>query len=122
MAHFAQIDENNKVTQVVVTNNSHPDGDEGYQELVDTYGGTWIKTSYNHNLRKRFAGVGMTYDATKDEFIPIKLFPSWSWSDEEDNWVPPTPSPAETEETKPIWKEESQSWVMTNRFTGLPVE
>ena len=122
MAHFAQIDENNKVIQVVVTDNNHPNGDEGYQELVDTLGGTWIKTSYNHNIRGRFAGIGMTYDSVKDKFIPEKVFASWSWSDEEDNWVPPTPAPSETEEAKPIWVEESQSWVMFNRFTGQPVE
>lgn len=118
MAHFAQIDENNKVIQVVVTDNNHPNGDEGYQELVDTYGGTWIKTSYNHKIRGRFAGVGMTYDAVKDKFIAEKVFPSWSWSDEEECWIAPTPMPLETEETRPIWNEESQSWIMINRFTG----
>jgi hypothetical protein len=122
MAHFAQIDENNKVIQVVVTDNNHTNNDEGYQELIDTFGGTWIKTSYNHNIRGRFAGVGMTYDSVKDKFIPEKLFESWSWSDEENCWLPPTPAPAETHEEKPIWNEESQSWIMTNRFTGIPVE
>jgi hypothetical protein len=122
MAHFAQIDENNKVIQVVVTDNNHPDNDEGYQELIDTYGGTWIKTSYNHNIRGRFAGIGMTYDSVKDKFIPEKFFASWSWSDEEDCWLPPTPAPGETHEAKPIWNEESQSWVMIDRMTGIPVE
>ncbi len=122
MAHFAQIDENNKVIQVVVTDNNHPDRDEGHQELIDTHGGTWIKTSYNSNIRGRFAGIGMTYDEVKDKFIPEKVFASWVWSDKEDVWVAPTPSPAETPETKAIWKEESQSWVVINRETGLPVE
>ena len=122
MAHFAKIDENNKVTQVVVTDNNHPNNDEGYQELVDTYGGTWIKTSYNNNIRARFAGIGMTYDAIKDKFIPEKIFASWSWSDEEDNWVSPTPAPTETREAKPIWSEETQSWIMFNRETGKIVE
>lgn len=122
MAHFAQIDENNKVIQVVVTDNNHSNNDEGYQELVDTFGGTWIKTSYNNNIRGRFAGIGMTYDAVKDKFIPIKPFPSWSWSDEAYGWVPPTPCPSDTHEAKPIWNEESQSWVMIDRMTGIPVE
>jgi hypothetical protein len=122
MAHFAQIDENNKVTQVVVTDNNHPDGDEGYQFLVDSLGGTWIKTSYNSGIRKRFAGVGMTYDATKDEFIPIKPFPSWHWSDEEDGWAPPVPMPQEREDAKTLWNEESQSWQYISRKTGALVE
>jgi hypothetical protein len=68
MAHFAKIDENNIVTQVVVTDNNDPRGDEGHQFLVDTFGGNWIKTSYNNKIRKRFAGIGMTYD-------PIKAIP-----------------------------------------------
>ena len=122
MAHFAQIDENNKVIQVVVTDNNHPDGDEGYQFLVDTLGGTWLKTSYNTSIRKRFAGVGMTYDATKDEFIPIKPFPSWIWSDEEDGWAPPVPAPQEREDAKTFWNEESQSWQQINRKTRTLVE
>jgi hypothetical protein len=121
MAHFAHINENNKVIQVVVTDNNHPDGDEGYQELVDTYGGTWIKTSYNSNIRGRFAGIGMTYDVVKDKFIPEKVFASWSWSDEADTWVPPILAPEETHETKPIWNEESQSWIIFSRETGRPV-
>jgi hypothetical protein len=82
MAHFAQIDENNKVIQVLVTDNNDPTGDEGYQWLVDNLGGRWIKTSYNtfagqHSLggiplRKNFAGIGYTYDSTRDAFIAPK--------------------------------------------------
>jgi hypothetical protein len=117
MAHFAKIDENNVVTQVIVTDNNDPNGDEGYQFLLDTFGGTWIKTSYNNKIRKRFAGVGHTYDAIKDEFIPAKPFPSWEWSDEEEGWTPPIPRPQETEETKLFWHEESQSWKYVNRTT-----
>ena len=122
MAHFAQIDENNKVIQVVVTDNNHPDGDEGHQWLVDNLGGTWIKTSYNGNIRGRFAGVGMTYDAVKDKFIPAKPFPSWHWSDEEDAWAPPVPAPQEREDAKTLWNEESQSWQQISRKTSTSVE
>jgi len=122
MAHFAKIDENNKVTQVVVTDNNHPNNDEGYQELVDTYGGTWIKTSFNHNIRSRFAGIGMSYDVIKDKFIPIKPFPSWHWSEEEDNWAPPVPAPQEREDAKTLWNEESQSWQYIPRRGSAPVE
>lgn len=121
MAHFAQINENNIVTQVVVTDNNDPAGDEGYQFLVDNLGGTWIKTSYNHRIKKRFAGVGMIYDEVKDEFIPAKPFPSWIWSDEEDNWVSPVSRPQETEIAKPMWDEESLSWKLV-KYNGEPLQ
>jgi hypothetical protein len=67
MAHWAEIDENNIVIRVTVGDNNEPD--EGYQWLIDNLGGTWIKTSYNGNIRGQFAGVGMKYDPIKDEFI-----------------------------------------------------
>jgi hypothetical protein len=70
MAHWAEIDENNIVVRVTVGSNDEPD--EGYQWLIDNLGGTWIKTSYNGNIRKNFAGVGYLYDSTKDVFIPPK--------------------------------------------------
>ena len=72
MAHWAEIDENSKVLRVTVGDNNDPAGDEGYQWLVDNLGGTWIKTSYNGNIRKNFAGIGSTYDSVRDAFIPPK--------------------------------------------------
>jgi hypothetical protein len=67
MAHWAEIDENNIVLRVVVGSNDEPD--EGYQWIIDNLGGRWIKTSYNGNIRKRFAGIGFTYDEQRDAFI-----------------------------------------------------
>ena len=122
MAHFAKIDQNNKVIQVVVTDNNHPNNDEGYQELIDTHPGTWIKTSYNNNIRGRFAGIGMTYDSVKDKFIPEKTFPSWIWSNEEDCWIPPVAKPQETETEQLFWNDESQCWIRISRETGALVE
>jgi len=69
MSHWAEIDENNIVIRVTVGDNNDPAGDEGYQWLVDNVGGTWIKTSYNNNIRGRYAGIGMKYDPDKDEFV-----------------------------------------------------
>jgi hypothetical protein len=69
MAHFAQIDENSKVIQVLATDNDDPNGDEGYQWLVDRFGGTWIKTSYNNRIRFNYAGIGYAYDPIDDAFI-----------------------------------------------------
>ena len=68
MSHWAEIDENNVVLRVTVGDNNDPAGDEGYQWLVDNLGGTWVKTSYNGNIRGKFAGVGDIYDEVNDEF------------------------------------------------------
>jgi hypothetical protein len=70
MAHWAEIDENSIVIRVTVGSNDEPD--EGYQWLIDNLGGTWIKTSYNNNIRKNFAGTGYLYDPIRDAFIPPK--------------------------------------------------
>jgi hypothetical protein len=72
MSHWAEIDKNNVVVRVTVGDNNDPKGDEGYQWLVDNLGGTWVKTSYNANIRKNFAGVGHIYDEIRDAFIPPK--------------------------------------------------
>lgn len=69
MAHWAELDENNKVIRVLVGDNNDPNGDEGYQWLLDNLGGTWVKTSYNGNIRYNFAGIGYTYDPIDDAFI-----------------------------------------------------
>lgn len=73
MAHWAELDESNKVIRVLVGDNNDPAGDEGYQWLLDNLGGTWIKTSYNaeiNGFRYNFAGIGYTYDPIDDAFIP----------------------------------------------------
>jgi hypothetical protein len=69
MSHWAEIDNNNKVIRVLVGDNNDPNGDEGYQWLIDNLQGTWIKTSYNSNIRFNFAGIGYTYDPIDDAFI-----------------------------------------------------
>lgn len=70
MAHFAELDATNTVIRVLVTDNNDPNGDEGYQWLLDNFGGTWIKTSYNASIRYNFAGIGFVYDPIDDAFIP----------------------------------------------------
>jgi hypothetical protein len=69
MSHFAELDANDKVIRVLVGDNNDPAGDEGYSWLIDNLGGTWVKTSYNGNIRYNFAGVGFTYDPIDDAFI-----------------------------------------------------
>ncbi len=91
MAHWAQIDENNIVVSITVGNNEEPD--EGYQWLVDNLGGTWIKTSYNGNIRKNFAGIGFEYRPDLDAFISPQPYLSWVL-DEDAQWQAPTPYPS----------------------------
>jgi hypothetical protein len=69
MASWAELDENNKVIRVLRGDNNDPNGDEGYQWLIDNLGGTWIQTSYSGTFRHNFAGIGYTYDAEADAFI-----------------------------------------------------
>jgi hypothetical protein len=119
MAHFAEIDENNKVLRVLVTDNNDPNNDEGYQWLVDTFGGRWIKTSYNGNIRRIFAGKGMTYNEKTDAFVPEKPsnHPSFVWSEEEYNWINPVAKPTEDPDTLFIWFEEELCWKRFNKET-----
>ena len=72
MSHWAELNQDNKVIRVLVGDNNDPSGDEGYQWLIDNLGGTWVKTSYNANIRYNYAGLGFTYDADRDAFIPPK--------------------------------------------------
>jgi hypothetical protein len=72
MSHWAEIDNNNIVLQVLVGDNNDPAGDEGYSWLIDNLGGTWIKTSYNSKIRGNYAGKGYTYLPLEDIFMPPK--------------------------------------------------
>jgi hypothetical protein len=112
MAHFAQIDENNLVIQVLVTDNNDPRGDEGYQWLIDNLGGTWIKTSYNANIRKNYAGIGFTYDYERDAFIAPKPFDSWVLDEATCRWEAPTPYP--TDGFTYLWNEEELAWELAD--------
>lgn len=87
MANWAEIDENNIVLRVTVGDNNAPD--EGYQWLIDNLGGTWVKTSYNGNIRKNYAGIGYTYDEGRDAFIAPKPFPSWVLNEDTCKWEAP---------------------------------
>jgi len=86
MAHWAEIDQNNVVLRVLVGDNNDPAGDEGYQWLIDNLAGTWIKTSYNGNIRKNFAGIGFTYDEALDAFIPPKCHDEAELDTDTCNW------------------------------------
>ena len=118
MAHFAQIDSNNIVTQVIVID----------QETLNTghWGdpATWIQTSYNTRggvhygadgqpdggvaLRKNYAGIGYTYDAERDAFVPPRPFESWTLDEDTCLWQAPVPMPQDGKLY--VWNEATQSW------------
>jgi hypothetical protein len=110
MAHFAEIDDNNIVIRVLVTDNDQPN--EGYDWLIENLGGTWIQTSYNANIRKNFAGIGYTYDSERDAFISPKPYPSWQLNEETCRWEPPTPRPEKG--FTHFWNEATLAWELAD--------
>jgi hypothetical protein len=107
MAHFAEIDANNVVQRILVVDNFLEDRGADFLANDLGLGGHWIQTSYNHNIRKQYAGIGFTYDPINDIFISPQPYPSWSL-DENFDWQPPTLRPAEG---LWYWNEETLSWV-----------
>jgi hypothetical protein len=112
MAHYAFLDENNVVTEVIVG----IDETETIESLdTETWygnfrGQTCKRTSYNHKIRKQYAGIGYKYDSDFDVFIAPKPYPSWKLNYTTFHWQPPTPMP--TEEGKRYnWDEATTSWV-----------
>ena len=110
MAHFAEIDENNIVLRVLVVPNEQESRGQEFLANDLGLGGTWIQTSYNARIRKNYAGIGMTYDSTRDAFIPIKFFPSWVLNEETCIWEAPLPRPEETALIGWKWNEDSLVW------------
>jgi hypothetical protein len=109
MAHWAEIDENNIVIRVTVGDNNDPNGDEGYKWLVDNLGGTWVKTSYNANFGKKFAGIGDTYVPSTGNFRPPQTYASWKWSSASWSWQPPVAYP--TDGKIYTWDENTTTWI-----------
>lgn len=110
MAHFAQLDENDIVLQVLVVPNDQEH--RGQEFLADDLGlgGTWVQTSYNGNMRKNYAGIGMKFDRVRDAFIPQQPYPSWILNEETCLWNAPTEMPVEEGKTF-TWNEDTTSWV-----------
>jgi hypothetical protein len=105
MAHFAKIDADNKVTEVlVVPNEQEHRGNEYLNELGLT--GTWIQTSYNGNMRGTYAGAGYSYNPEEDIFVLPKPYASWLRNGS--HWEPPTPYP--TDGLSYEWVDEDLNW------------
>jgi len=107
MAHFAKINENNYVVNVIVVPDEQEHRGEEYLNEIGLEG-RWIQTSYNNNIRGRFAGTGMFYNEETDMFEPAKPYPSWIWDETYDSWVSPVPEPDYDSLTqKAVWNEEN---------------
>ena len=115
MAHFAQLNEQNIVTQVIVVANEEllSNGIEsettGIAFCQSLFGGNWKQTSYNGNIRKNYAGTGYTFDALRDAFIPPQPYPSWILVEETCQWDAPIAMP--TDGKFYGWDEATLSWV-----------
>jgi hypothetical protein len=118
MAHFAQLDENNVVIQVIVVHNNElisPDGSEselkGIEFCKSLFGQEtrWLQTSYNSNFRKNYAGIGSTYRQDIDAFVYKQPYPSWILNNETAQWEAPVSRPVDGKEYE--WNENLLSWV-----------
>lgn len=117
MSHFAKLDENNMVV-FVTRGRQEDDGKE--QELSDRTGDRYVQTSYNTRggvhinggtpLRKNYAGIGFTYDETRDAFIPPQPYASWVLNEETCLWESPVPYPADGQMYR--WDEATVAWVL----------
>ena len=118
MAHYAFLDSNNIVTEVIVGKNEGEDGIDWEQWYGDFRGQTCKRTSYNtiggtHNsggtpFRKNYAGIGYSYDSVRDAFIPPKPYNSWILNEDTCLWDSPTPYPNDGEMY--VWVEEDLNW------------
>ena len=117
MAHFAEIDANNIVLRVVVVDNKDTADASGVEKeyigaafLERLLGGTWKQTSYNGRIRKNYAGIGYTFDAGRDAFIPPQPYASWVVNETTCQWDAPVPMP--TDGKMYSWDEATTSWVL----------
>ena len=109
MAHYAFLDENNIVTEVIVGTDETEliEGKDPETWYGEFRGQVCKRTSYNGNIRKNYAGIGFTYDANLDAFIPPKPFDSWVLEEAIAQWQAPVPMP----EGNYRWDEDSVSWL-----------
>ena len=127
MAHFAQLDENNKVLQVLVVNNDcicdehgHEHEEHGCEFFRNLFGEDtcWKQCSYNGNLRGRYPAIGSEYLPDTDVFTDEQPYPSWILNREDGTYHAPTQPPEHNPETQfAFWEEESLQWVIVDHPT-----
>ena len=112
MAHFAQLDNNNIVLQVMVVSDEYES--TGEEWCANHSGGRWKQTSRSGRIRKNYAGVGYTYDEQRDAFIPPKPFLSWILNEENCKWQAPVTIPNDGYNYR--WSESLSRWIPTNKW------
>ena len=108
MAHFAEIDNDNKVVRVLVVPDEQEHRGQDFLAGDLGLGGMWVQTSYNARIRKNYAGIGFDYDAARDAFIPPKPFDSWLLDEDTCNWKAPVDYP--TDGIMYQWNEDKKDW------------
>jgi hypothetical protein len=108
MAHFAEINSNNVVLRVLVVANDNEERGQDFLANDCGLGGTWVQTSYNANIRGKFAGIGDIYDVEADRFYSASPFPSWTLNKTSWTWEAPTPMP--TDDGIYQWVEDDLNW------------
>ena len=112
MAHFAKLGIGNRVEEVQVVSDDIATDEKSGADFLNTLYGTrdiWIQTSYNGTIRKNYAGIGYTYDQTKDAFISPQPHPSWTLDEDTCLWEAPVAHPDDGKFYN--WNEETQKWV-----------
>jgi len=112
MAHYAFLDENNVVTEVIVGKDETDTTHDWEQYYGAIRGQVCKRTSYNGNIRKNYAGIGYTYDAQRDAFISAKPHASWILDEETCRWISSIPMP--TDGKYYSWNEPTLAWVEVN--------
>jgi len=126
MANFAQLDNNNIVTQIIVIDNDDildTNGNEsesiGQLLILDLFDSdpnfdkslVWKQTSYNYNIRKNYATIGGSYDETKDAFIDLQPYPSWTLDATSCRWKSPVDRPSQIGKERYVWDEDNNQWI-----------
>jgi hypothetical protein len=132
MAHFAELDENNVVKQVIVVNNNElldENGNEleakGIAFCQSLFGGNWVQTSYNRNFRKNFASTGFVYDSIRDAFYASQPYSSWILDEELCVWKSPVAMPVNpyTPDQPEYWSQPQYQWdEATLNWIVIPTE
>ena len=118
MAHFAELDENNVVKQVIVVHNNElldENGNESEAKGIvfcqSLFGGNWVQTSYNRSFRKNFAGIGFIYDPIRNAFYSPQPYPSWTLDEDTCVWQPPIAAPV-----NPYMPDQEEYWLQPNYY------
>lgn len=116
MAHFAELNSDNIVTRVIVVGDRDTSDANGVEKehigaafCERLFGGVWKQTSYNSSFRKNYAGIGYSYNAEIDAFVPPKPFNSWVLNNQTAQWDPPIPMPEDNKTYR--WDEDTIQWI-----------